>query len=60
MPLFQMRVGSEWVCFNITDIRYHIQRNQGGGSDFFAFAHAVERPDRCAFVCVCLCEGKAD
>lgn len=38
------KVGSEWICFNITDMGYHIQRAGGWGADFFAFAHTVERP----------------
>lgn len=38
------KVGTEWVCFNITDMGYHIQRDGDGGSDFFACAHTVERP----------------
>lgn len=39
------KVATEWICFNIADMEYHIRRDGGeGGVDFFAFAHTVERP----------------
>lgn len=25
------KVGTEWICFNITDMEYHIQRGRRGG-----------------------------
>lgn len=37
------KVGTEWICFNITDMAYHIQRDMGGGS---------------RLLCFCSCSGK--
>lgn len=54
------KVGTEWICFNITDMGYHIQR-VGGGARLLCFLLTQWKgPDRCAFVCVCLCKGEAD
>lgn len=54
------KVGTEWICFNITDMGYHIQRDRGGGQTSLLLLTQWKGPDRCAFVCVCLCEGEAD
>lgn len=37
------KVGTEWICFNIADMGYHIQRNRGGAR----------------LLCVCSHSGKA-
>lgn len=39
---------------------YHIQRDGGGGRTSLLLLTQWKGPDRCAFVCVCLCEGEAD
>lgn len=55
-----LKVGTEWICFNITDMGYHIQRGRGGARLLCFLLTQWKGPDRCAFVCVCLCEGEAD
>lgn len=63
------KVGTEWICFNIADMGYHIGRGgvQGVGEWGGALRWTSlllltlwKGPDRCAFVCVTPCESEAD
>lgn len=56
------KVGTEWICFNIADMGYHIRRDgvEGGQQTSLLVLTQWKGPDRCAFVCVTPCEGEAD
>lgn len=54
------KVGTEWICFNITDMEYHIRRGRSGGAQAsLLLLTQWKGPDRCAFVYASLCEVEA-